>query len=381
MSSLVDAEFPGKETDANNPASWDDTLAKKLKHLRFETAEDQDTAPVDLPESYLRPFPDLSAAGKLLKIRDVRTSSSSYSNSVEQSIRQAPLVSARVIIEHYKNLVPQYGLLSSLEDELETPTGCQLFLNTNVPFSAFICGVQGSGKSHTTSCILENSVLASSHLGHLESPVSTLVFSYGEWSGGGAGFNVSEAAFLGAPHPRFPDHFVKNVTVLYSPSNPAIKRMYERLPNVRMVPFRLKAKSLDIGALHSLMVVDDKSTMPLYMATVEAILRDIATKSADGSMDYIEFKRRIAQEKLDPLQSNMLRMRMNLLESFLDLEDTAAVPNFQAGEITIIDLSDPFLTSGTACILFKIGLEHFLQSSAPGKMIVLDEAHKVCATR
>ncbi len=30
----------------------------------------------------------------------------------------------------------------------------RLFMNTNVPFSTFICGVQGSGKSHTLSCMI-----------------------------------------------------------------------------------------------------------------------------------------------------------------------------------------------------------------------------------
>jgi hypothetical protein len=145
-----------------------------------------------------------------------------------------------------------------------------------------------------------------------------------------------------------------------------------------MVPFHLKSEALDIGALHTLMAVDEKSTTPLYMATVEAILRDIASRSADGSLNYLEFKRRLAEEKFDSTQKTMLSMRMNLLESFLDLKGTASVPEFNPGEVTIIDLSDPFLTPSTACILFKLGLERFLQSSAPGKMVVLDEAHKVC---
>lgn len=249
-----------------------------------------------------------------------------------------------------------------------------------MPFSAFICGVQGSGKSHTTSCILENSILTSPDLGNTERPVSTLVFSYGEWSSGGAGFNVSEAAFLGASRAEYPDLHVKKITVLHSPSNAAIGRLYQRLPNVEMVPFRLKAQSLDIGALHTLMAVDDKSTMPLYMATVEAILRAIASESPDGSLNYLEFKRRLAEERFDSTQTNMLNMRMNLLESFLDLKGTARTPDFRPGEVTIIDLSDAFLTPSTACILFKLGLEQFLQSRASGKMVVLDEAHKVCQT-
>ncbi|KAF2995636.1 hypothetical protein E8E13_000133 [Curvularia kusanoi] len=143
-----------------------------------------------------------------------------------------------------------------------------------------------------------------------------------------------------------------------------------------MVPFRLKSKSLDIGALHTLLAVDEKSAMPLYIATVEAILRDIAIKSTDGSMDYAEFKKRLGKEKSDATRSNMLNKRLNLLESFLDLDGSSPAPSFKPGEITIIDLSDSFLTPSTACILFKIGLDHFLQSSTPDKMVVLDEAHK-----
>jgi hypothetical protein len=373
-----DPSYPDTvRSDAATPG--DDILAKKLKQLQLSTGSSESGSDESARKVASRSRPDFSVIGKLLKIRETKADTSTSSSAVERSIRQAPILSAGVVAEHYKDLVPQYGLIGSLEKEDNTSTDSQLFLNTNVPFSAFICGVQGSGKSHTTSCILENAILASSHLGHLESPVSTLVFSYGEWSSGGAGFNISEATFLGASHPAFPDHHVKKITVLYSPSNPAIKRMYERLPNVQMVPFHLKSKTLDIGALHTLMAVDEKSTMPLYMATVEAILRDIASRSADGSLDYLEFKRRLAKEKFDSTQTNMLSMRMNLLESFLDLKGTAPVPDFKPGEVTIIDLSDPFLTPSTACILFKLGLEHFLQSRAPGKMVVLDEAHKVCA--
>lgn len=376
----MSAESLCNEYNSVGFGSWDDTLAKKLKQLQLGTANNIAETEADVPISNSRSVPDLCITTELLTVREAKPNASQSSNAVEQGIRQAPIVAANIVTEHYKELVPQYGLLGSLEEESETLTDPQLFLNTNVPFSAFVCGVQGSGKSHTTSCILENSILASPHLGYLESPVSTLVFSYGEWSSGGAGFNISEATFLGSPHPKFPNQYVRKITVLYSPSNPAIKRMYERLPNVQMVPFRLKAKTLDIGALHSLMAVDEKSTTPLYMVTVEAILREIATKSADGSMDYAEFKRRIAEEKWDSTQSNMLKMRTNLLESFLDLDGTTSVPDFRPGDITIIDLSDPFLTPSTACILFKLALEQFLQSSASGKMVVLDEAHKVCGS-
>jgi hypothetical protein len=62
----------------------------------------------------------------------------------------------------------QYALLGLLDPDMvvagnisggrtagdEVTKDNRLFMNTNVPFSTFICGVQGSGKSHTLSCMI-----------------------------------------------------------------------------------------------------------------------------------------------------------------------------------------------------------------------------------
>lgn len=73
-------------------------------------------------------------------------------------IRNAVLVSADTVEEAEEELLPQYGLLGSFSCERIEPLknlGEQkVLLNTNIPFSAFICGVQGSGKSYTTACLL-----------------------------------------------------------------------------------------------------------------------------------------------------------------------------------------------------------------------------------
>jgi hypothetical protein len=323
-------------------------------------------------------IPDFTRYSQLLTGKKKSTGTRVKIGGTQRDLEQAPLLSGSIISQHAHDLVPQYGLLGCLAGQDPSKSASQVFLNTNVPLSTFICGVQGSGKSHTTSCILENAVIPSLHLGQLERPVSTLVFSYGEWSSGGAGFNISEATYLATPSKVFPGHQVKRITVLTSPSNLAIKRLYQRHPNVRIIPFRLKAKTLDIGALRTLMAVDEKSSVPLYMAKVESILRSIAAQSKNGSLDYTKFKQVLKLESFDPTQTNMLEMRLNLLESFLDLTDTAPQPDYVPGEITIIDLSDAFISPSTACILFKLGLERFLQCETPGKLVVLDEAHKVC---
>lgn len=55
---------------------------------------------------------------------------------------------------------PQHGLLGSISLKrqtsswLESRIDTRIFHNTNVPFSVFVCGLQGSGKSHTTSCLI-----------------------------------------------------------------------------------------------------------------------------------------------------------------------------------------------------------------------------------
>jgi hypothetical protein len=288
---------------------------------------------------------------------------------INMEIQHAPLIAAGLLTtEHFESL-PQYGFLG-IHDK------SKMFLNTNVPFSVFICGVQGSGKSHTTSCILENALIPSQHLGRLEQPLSALVFSYSSFSGEGSGFNVSEAAFLAAPNPSIPHHpQVKKVNVLVSPSNPKIAKLYRKIPNVTVVPYKLKPSNLDIDTMLVLMAVNESDTTPLYLAEVIKILRDMATKNT-GSFNYTEFKKQLNRCNFNASQQNMLQLRLDLLESFLDLKNQIPEPKYQPGEITIMDMSCPFVDANTACILFKIGMQQYLRSNTPGKMVVLDEAHK-----
>ncbi len=320
--------------------------------------------------------PDLSIMNAMMTRRSKVEEQSLVNSAVGRIIAHAPLLSGHLVVQHTKDLSPQYGFPGCLSDEDLHSAKSKVFQNTNVPFSTFVCGAQGSGKSHTTACFLENALIPSKQLGRLETPASALVFSYGKWSSSGSGFNISEAAYLSASKTTVPDHRVERVTVLVSPSNLAIQARYQKLPNVHVISFKLNSKTLDIVALRTLMGVDEEN-VPLYMAKVESLVRNIASQSKDGCLDYKTSKERLSKEYFDDKQKNMLEMRLNLLESFIDSKGSAVVPDYRPGELTIIDLTDPFATPNTACILFKLGLDQFLQSSATSKMIVLDEAHKV----
>lgn len=94
---------------------------------------------------------------------------------------------------------PQYALLGGNVEEPDShsevrKTDPRIFQNVSAPSSTFICGSQGSGKSHTLSCILEN-CLTPSRLGKLPRPLTGIVFHYDTFISDSGGMPC-EAAYL-----------------------------------------------------------------------------------------------------------------------------------------------------------------------------------------
>jgi len=126
---------------------------------------------------------------------------------------------------------------------------------------------------------------------------------------------------------------------------------------------------------------------------VVKLLRDLAQETQDSpGINYSEFKRRLKNEPFIKGQLGPLKMRMQLLESFLYNDYTSAAnlgkrkqstePGdlwaFKKGTLTIVDLSCPFVEEDDACALFNICLSLFLERrSEGGRLVALDEAHKV----
>lgn len=97
-----------------------------------------------------------------------------------------------------------------------------IYTNTNAPWSAFICGSKGGGKSHTLSCLPENALLSTGPAAVLTNPLAGLVFHYDNFTSHSSS-QLCEAAYLcsqGVP-----------VRVLVSPSNIwAMEKIYHNLP-------------------------------------------------------------------------------------------------------------------------------------------------------
>lgn len=131
---------------------------------------------------------------------------------------------------------PQYGLLAGItgaaqnesqpEERDRSPIrDPRIFFNVAAPSSTFICGSQGSGKSHTLSCLLENCLIPSD-ANKLPRPLTGLVFHYDLFISDEGG-SPCEAAYLSS------DPNIK-VRVLCSPTN--VKTIKVSPPN-SVAPF------------------------------------------------------------------------------------------------------------------------------------------------
>ncbi|KAJ7444978.1 hypothetical protein B0H11DRAFT_2291039 [Mycena galericulata] len=283
-------------------------------------------------------------------------------NLVRHQLVTSPLLMYPAL-KHHATDFPSRGLLG-------TSAGQRVYINTNAPSSAVICGVQGSGKSHTVSCLLECALIADTRVGQLPQPLSALVFHFDAQDTN----RPCEAAFISVPKDTSRRAALPQVTVLCSPSNlNRRRRAYASLENVHVEPLCLSEKDLTADRMLSLMGCDNLETMPLYMHTALLIIRTMGV----DAFSYLEFKRQIGLEKLDSTQKAMIKLRLDLLDAFVRPGARDIESYFTTGGLVLVDLTDPFLDGLTAGVLFDIVLGAFTQwQTACGKLVVLDEAHK-----
>ncbi|PWI64975.1 hypothetical protein PCL_08334 [Purpureocillium lilacinum] len=312
----------------------------------------------------------------------------------------------------------QYGLLGgdcvkmpnaiSAEDPMPSKNDPRLFQNISAPSSVFICGSQGSGKSHTLSCMLEN-CLAVSDANTLPRPLTGVVFHYDCFTSDTSG-TPCEAAYLSS-------HRGIKVRVLCAPTNIVqIRRLYDKVPNVTVEELRFDEADLNTKRMLDMMAAGSVQggSMPLYLHVVTRILRQlrITQQQHTSKFNYLAFKKALEAEDLTPGQRGPLQQRLDTLESFLVSGQVSKLPvsgkkkqmvvsakrgtdwapkvrrspvestvvlaeTSQAGQLTVVDLSCPCVTAEAACALFNICLSLFLeQSSTIGRVVALDEAHK-----
>lgn len=325
------------------------------------------------------------------KLQDMKTTPI-FSGQVRVALRSGTIRAAGLINDN--EAFTQYGLLGVRQMTYNSPhrvTAVEMhenliFSNMDAPWSAFICGSQGAGKSHSLSCMLENSLLATSLAGVNPQPLAGLVFHYDKFTGPET-TQLCEAAYLcssGIP-----------VRVLVSRSNfDAMNKLYSNMPGLpangprpQVIPLYFREEQLNISRMLTLMAVKSNDHVPLYMEVVNKILRDMSLENKGTvGVDYMEFKARLSRQEFQSQQAVPLRLRLQLLESFLAdrVQSEAAAGQLDGlfksaqGTLTIVDLSCPFVNENDACALFSICMSIFLENRGDsGRILALDEAHKV----
>ncbi|KJZ68488.1 hypothetical protein HIM_12123 [Hirsutella minnesotensis 3608] len=276
--------------------------------------------------------------------------------------------------------ISQHGPGATSMTDAATNRDRRVFFNVAAPTSMFICGSQGSGKSHTLGTVLEN-CLVSCTANLLPRPLTGLVFHYDTFISDTGGLPC-EAAYLSS-------HSAVKVRVLCPPTNVGeIKRIYSCLPNVLVEELRIDQSELNTKRMLDLMAVSSiqGGGMPLYLHVVTRVLREmrIRQQQTESPFDYKAFKLALSGEALTDGQFLPLQQRLETLESFMVQRQAAPDKSLKskskprqgescrmpekgndwtpvAGQLTVVDLSCPCVTAEMACSLFNICLSLFLE--------------------
>ncbi|KAG6022427.1 hypothetical protein E4U41_002264 [Claviceps citrina] len=369
--SFDDRPSPALHNNMADATDWDDVLRKHMRLLKLAGA---DLNQVDLGNTPI------------------------FTEAVRRHVDGRDKAPDQLVFSQHGLLGGDVARLREMRSDDCCPSDGSPLLHFNVtaPSSTFICGSQGSGKSHTLSCLLENCLVAS-EANTLPRPLTAILFHYDAFSSDADG-QPCEAAHL-ASNPDV------SVRVLCAPTNVGqIKSTYRHLKNVHVQELRLSQRSLNTRRMMDLMAVSstEGGALPLYFHVVTRILKEMRIKQQEqrsaggggGHFDYQAFKQALALETMTPGQLAPLTQRLETMESFLAPEhvgktlatrrmDTATKWEGKPGELTIVDLSCPCVTADSACALFNICLGLFLEqndSAAPadmtGRVVALDEAHK-----
>eukprot|EP00475_Leptophrys_vorax_P031911 TRINITY_DN4869_c0_g1_i1.p1 TRINITY_DN4869_c0_g1~~TRINITY_DN4869_c0_g1_i1.p1 ORF type:complete len:719 (-),score=214.20 TRINITY_DN4869_c0_g1_i1:116-2236(-) len=310
---------------------------------------------------------------------------------VESSRSDQNRTARGVPLRHADNLhdLDAWGLLGKViseKDNREDDDDPELvYLNTKEPFCAVLVGVQGSGKSHSAACLIENCMIEAEGAISAAVPPCSLIFHYDTDES-----NFCEASTIIMPSKRI-EAFASNIgeigeiVVLVSPSFfHQRQEYYKGIPKIKVRPLLFRWEDLNANQLKSLMRINLDDEQPLYMGVLLDLLRKYQKQNKLPTFE--SFKSSLENQGFNQSQNAPLRQRIRLLESLLagSDENSILLPGFEPfesiiapGRLVIADLTDPMLSSDEANGVFEVLLSLFKTKSLKcGKLVVFDEAHK-----
>lgn len=100
--------------------------------------------------------------------------------------------------------------------------------------------------------------------------------------------------------------------------------------NIHVEPLQIDQSSLNTKRMLDLMAVgQEKGPIPLYMHTVQRILREmrLLQQETDSGFDYYMFKKKLLGADLLPSQLEPLKQRLETLESFMPHQQVRLAQN------------------------------------------------------
>jgi len=255
-----------------------------------------------------------------------------------------------------------------------------VYLNTSEPFCAIAVGVQGSGKSHTVSSIVEACMLNAPPVTHLGRPLSTLALHYDRDPN-----NFCELLTLTTQNPNSSMKcVVPEMVVLLSSSIFELKRKhYEKFPNCRVYPLLFNFDELTASMLKEIMGVGASGDQ-LYVSVIMDVLR--RWQRSGHAPSFAEFLAALQDEEFSRQQIGPMNQRLALLRSLVrEADENKKVASasvdvlslFHPGCFVVVDYSNPLVTQNEANSVFNVLLQMFISVKLDcGRLVVLDEAHK-----
>lgn len=282
------------------------------------------------------------------------------------------------------------GLFGRKKSPSENTEGA-VYFNTHEPFCFVTVGVQGAGKSHTSTCVLESCLLPfkPGNIVKLNSPMTSMVCHYDQNTS-----SICEAAGLLSPNPSIKTkmnqvgHDVGAVpkdkaVILVSPAfYKQRKKFYGDYCVVKPLLFRWR--SLTADHIKRIMRIESGENQ-LYVASFLNLLRGYQRQAVVP--EFSDFMKQVRTVCSAGAQKGPLDQRIALLESVvaespqnaslvgesLDLMSATK----QGIHFIIADLTDPLLSKEEANGLFQVLTEQFRTlPTKGGKVLCLDEAHK-----
>ncbi|KAL9186409.1 hypothetical protein ACHAXT_005647 [Thalassiosira profunda] len=301
------------------------------------------------------------------------------------------LFSASTLDQHPEGAL--FGHLFPSTNSSET-TGEAVYLNTHEPFCFVTVGVQGAGKSHTSSCVLESCLVPfePSNIVKLSAPMTSLVLHYDQ--------NISsicEAAGLLSPNRNVKTNMARfghdvgavpkdKAVILVSPAfYKQRKKFYGDHCTVKPLLFRWSSLSAD--HIKRIMRIESGDNQ-LYVASFLDLLRGYQRKAVVP--DFSDFLNQVRSVCNVTGQKGPLDQRIALLESVVaESEKNVSLVeesldliacSKEGRQLIIADLTDPLLSKEEANGLFQVLTEQFRTlPTKGGKVLCLDEAHKYMA--